>query len=237
MKFAVTSACFDVQFAQSATTQLEWLDACANDLQVDGVVFDLAHLPRRDAEYLAQLKKTATDLAVTVAAVEHRGTLDAAAVGEALAIAIAIGAPLVVVRAPLASADAEAWPDFAKDAAAAASAAKGANVTLALRNARETLCATAADLRRIAKDVDSAWLRFAVDLAAFGAADDAQALVGRTALAVHHGTPVQALPPGLARFRGFVVIERDERTDARGFLATLRRARGALLAHDLETLV
>ena len=236
MKIAVTSAGFDEQFASGTTTQLEWLDACANDLRVDGVVFDLAHLPRVDADYLAQVKKVATDLAMTVAGVEHRGTLAAVEVDRGLAIALSLGAPLLLVRAPAAGDDAAAWPAFVSDAATAARAAKRANVTLALRNAPGTLCATAADLIRIAKDVDSAWLRFAVDLDEFGPTDDAQKLVARTAVAVHRGTPARALPFGLARFRGYVIIER-ELTGDHDFGTTLRRARGALLAHDLETLV
>ena len=67
MKIAVSSAAFAAAFTAGTTTQLEWLDACANELEVDGVVFALADFPRTDAEYLAQLKKSATDLGLTVA--------------------------------------------------------------------------------------------------------------------------------------------------------------------------
>ncbi len=55
MKIACSSGAFAGPLAAGSLSQLEWLDACANELEVDGVVFAADHFPRTDAEYLAQL--------------------------------------------------------------------------------------------------------------------------------------------------------------------------------------
>src|SRR5579862_7300506 len=78
MKLAVSSTSFADDFAGGALTQLEWLDLCAAELEADGVVFELRHFPRTDAEYVAQLKKMAVDLGLTVAALRTRSVEEAA---------------------------------------------------------------------------------------------------------------------------------------------------------------
>lgn len=214
MKIACSSAAYAVPLAAGSLSQLEWLDVCANELEVDGVVFAAEHFPRTDGEYLAQLKKVAADLGLTVAAL----AADDALAGDdepRLEMARALGAPLLVARAPAASADARAWSTFTDAAKSAARAAKGANVTLAVRCARGTLCESSAELRRLAKDVDSAWLRFAWDatlthggatvaskdvIATYDVAD-----VERFATAMDD--EAERLNAGLARFRGFIVID------------------------------
>jgi hypothetical protein len=218
MKVACSSASFERALADGALTQLEWLDLCANELEVDGVVFESLHFPRGDDEYLAQLKKLAVDLGLTVAGF---GADDALA-GEAerrIATAAALGAPLVVARAVAASDDPTAWSAFVDGARAAAAEGKRRNVTVAVRNAPGTLCAGASDLTRLAKDVDSAWLRFAPDPTAFGSLDPSAGIVAKAVLCAHTIADIErfataadpaapALVHALRRFRGFVLLDR-----------------------------
>jgi hypothetical protein len=218
MKIATSTASFERALAEGSLTQLEWLDLCANELELEGVVFDARHFPRSDGEYLAQLKKLAADLGLTVAALAADDVLTGRAV-ERIALAVALGAPLVSARAAAASEDPAAWGTFVEGARAAASEGKRQNVTVALLNAPGTLCADAADLKRVAKDVDSAWLRFAPDLAALGALDALLGIVVKSVLAVHTIAGIEefaresdpaarALARELRRFRGFVLLER-----------------------------
>src|SRR5579875_1501161 len=69
MKLACTSGAFHAVIESGGLTQLEFLDFCAREAACDGIVFDVRHFPRTDDEYLAQLKKMATDRGLTVAAV------------------------------------------------------------------------------------------------------------------------------------------------------------------------
>ncbi len=227
MKIACTSTSFASAFARGELTQLEWLDACANELEVDGVVLGRADFPRSDDEYLAQIKKTAVDLGLTIAALDDDDVF--ATGGDAIEIARALGAPLVVGRAPPRRDDPSAWNAFAATVGSAARAAKRANVTLALRNAAGTICENAADARRIAKDVDSSWLRHALDATSLDDADDAHALLAKSTIAFHaidglrtfaNATDFGArrLVERVARFRGFVALEAtDAGSDRRGY--------------------
>ncbi len=216
MKIACSSASFRERLAEGTLSQLEWLDVCANELELDGVVFESEHFPRTDGDYLAQLKKVATDLGLTVAAF----AADDAFTGnyeQRLEMAEALGAPLVIARAPSASTEAQAWGSFTDAAKDAARAAKRANVTLAVRSARGTLCESNADLKRLAKDVDSAWLRFAWDALA-ASAGSATTIARKDVIATYEISGVERfattanddaerLNASLARFRGFIVLD------------------------------
>jgi len=230
VKIATSSATFAREIAAGDLTQLDWLDACANELEVDGVVFDVAHFPRLDGEYVAQLKKVACDLGLSIAAVDARATPDE----PAFALAVDLGAPLVVARAPASSDDARAWGAFADQTKAATSHAKRLNVTLAIRNVPGTLCPDVADLRRLAKDVDSAWLRFALDAGSpFEASDDRS--LAKTSIAFVPMPDLGAFAEAndavardaierLARFRGFVVLEGAATTaQSHAYHAAVRR--------------
>jgi sugar phosphate isomerase/epimerase len=239
MKVACSSATFARPIADGALTQLEWVDLCANELEVDGIVFDLAQFPRTDADYLAQLKKLAADLGLSVAAVSAADAFGASG-DAAIDVAALLGAPLVIGTAPSAGEDPAAWGNFADAVKDRSRAAKRANVTLAARNAAGTLCASSADLKRLAKDVDSAWLRYALDPAALGTSDDATALLGKSVIAAHSirdlagfgragDSEAERLIAALARFRGFVLLEtasapepRDAYHHAARRFATLR---------------
>lgn len=245
MKVACSSATFAGPIANGELTQLEWLDLCANELEVDGVVFDLAHFPRTDAEYLAQLKKLAADLGLTVAALAAADAFGRAGEGG-LEIAVALGAPLLMGTAPPAGPDPEAWGTFADAVKERSRAAKRANVTLAARNVPGTLCADSSDLKRLAKDVDSAWLRFAFDGAAFGATDAAAGVLAKSVIAAHaigdvttFATNLDAeaasVVGSLARFRGFVVLETHSAPEPREAYHHALRRFASLRANALLT--
>jgi hypothetical protein len=217
MKVACSSASFARALEAGELTQLEWLDLAANELEVDGVVFEAAHFPRFDDDYVAQAKKACVDLGLSVAALADDATFgDGTA--RAIALAVSLGAPLVVARAPAASDDPNGWNVFVAAAKHAAAEGKRANVTIALRDAPQTLVAGIADAKRLAKDVDSAWLRFAPEIAAHDGETLGSAL-GKS-VAVYHriSQPSSFATPGdaeamrviaeLRRFRGFVVLER-----------------------------
>jgi hypothetical protein len=224
MKIACSSASFARALEEGRLTQLEWLDVCANELEVDGVVFERRHFPRTDADYVAQLRKTCADLGLTVAGLSdssifESGATDGRDVATSLDVANALGAPLVLAHASPASADPDAWGRFAEAAKAAARLAKGANVTLALRNRPGTLCESAADLKHVAKDVDSAWLRFAPEFDAPGIAGELTALLPKAVIAVYaigdlatfateHDDDALKAIDALQRFRGFILLER-----------------------------
>jgi hypothetical protein len=236
MKIASSSASFDRALAARELTQLEWLDLCAAELELDGVVFDAAHFPRTDADYLAQLKKTAVDLGLTVAGL-HASTLLAGAETNWLDLAAALGAPLAIFEAPQASDDPAAWSAFCAALKTLASAAKRANVALALRNDPTTLCASIADCKRVTKDVDSAWLRFALAADGLSLLDRGDELVHKTVIATYRVAHVATFALGedaeahnligaVRGFRGFVAIDRGAENGARdAFHAALERFR------------
>jgi sugar phosphate isomerase/epimerase len=232
MKIACSSASFAPSIESGALTQLEWLDACANELEIDGVVFAREHFPRTDAEYLAQLKKTSVDLGLTIAAVACDASLWNAPSHEAIAVATALGSPLLVAPAPAANDDSETWGAFADAVKEHSRAAKTHNVTLAIRNAPETLCHDGAALRRLAKDVDSAWLRYAPDLSTL-ATDDAGPLLPKSVIAIARLEDAGATTR-LERFRGFIWLETSAVTESReGYhhrLEAFRQARLLALA-------
>jgi sugar phosphate isomerase/epimerase len=205
MKLAVSSASFDRRLRGGDLTQLEWLERCASDLDVDGIVFDLAQFPRRDRDYLAQLKKMAVDGGLTVAGLEagdfFAGTLDDEMRAAVLRDAAALGAPLVVAPLPPPSEiPAAGYNDAVRAGKLAVRAAKAENVTLAIRNAAGTIGSDAAGLKRFAKDLDSAWLRFALDTAALVPADR-DALERRAVIAYARDAAT------LGSTRGFLCLE------------------------------
>lgn len=160
MKVACASGAFHSSFVGGDLTQLEFLDLCAHELACDGVVLDVRHFPRGDGDYLAQIKKMATDRGLDVAAVADDAffTSGERRMADVLECAVAVGAPLVAGE--LARETQCAWSEQLARLNAATSLAKSRNVTLALRNAPATFAAGVHDCKRVAKEADSAWLRF-----------------------------------------------------------------------------
>lgn len=226
MKLACSSTAFDGLLRSGDLTQLEWIDLCAHDLAADGIVFDVRHFPRTDTDYLAQVKKMAADLGLSVAALRHDGFFEAddARMEQALEIAIALGAPLL--SAPLPPEISATWPQVLDRLGAATSFAKRVNVTLALRNATGTFAATAQDMKRATKEADSAWLRYGPDFGALDAGSDPAALMQKTVLIWRDMAAQQPLSAELlAGYRGFIVLD-----DAEGAANANRAAEALKLA-------
>ncbi|MBV9647192.1 MAG: TIM barrel protein [Candidatus Eremiobacteraeota bacterium] len=229
MKLASSSASYRSAIAAGRLTQLEWLDLCASDLALDGVLFDATDFPRTDADYAAQLKKMATDLGLTVAGLVCNITVESdeipanAAAEHWIAVAWELGAPVVVTKAWDAAGSSD-WNTLVAVNKGWAAEAKRRNVTLTVRNAAATLCASVADLKRLAKDVDSSWLRFALDIAALDPPESVADILPKTVIALHDCEAVKGRSDERLRqtveqlepFRGFFVID-----DAAGDEATL----------------
>ncbi len=210
MKLACTSSAFAGALDRGDLTQLEVLDHAARELRIDGIVLDVRHFPRTDADYLAQIKKMATDLGLTIAALESRDmlTCDTSSMQRVLAVACAVGSPLIA--APLGSETLLPWNAQLAKLSEAAGLAKAANVTLALRNVPGTFAATASDCRRVSKETDSAWLRYGIEPSAFDAASDSCDLVDRTVLLWSNAfAPPEAFLAAWQSFLGFAVLTGD----------------------------
>jgi len=212
MKLACSSTAFYEQLRSERLTQLEWIDLCAHELAADGVAFDVRHFPRTDTDYLAQVKKMAVDLGLTVAALRHDGFFDADTVHmeQSVEMAVALGAPLL--SAPLPPETAAGWSDVLARLGIATSIAKRFNVTLAVRNAPHTYAATTHDMKRVSKEADSAWLRYGPDLCAFDAASDPKDVAGRCVIAWYdarrcENEGIRATARMLSAFRGFLVLD------------------------------
>lgn len=232
MKLGCSSTAFDEQLRSDRLTQLEWLDLCAHEVAADGVVFDVRHFPRTDTDYLAQLKKMATDLGLTPAALRHDGFFDVddAHMEQALEMALALGAPLL--SAPLPPETVVSWSEVQTRLAAATSAAKRLNVTLAVRNTQHSHAASEHDLKRVSKEADSAWLRYGPNFATLDAGSDENALLAKTVLV---WSDVNARPYShatlLRGFGGFVVLDAAAGdADAQAMKNALRQWRTALVA-------
>lgn len=225
MKIASSTASFDRDLRAGDLTQLEWLDLCVEPLGIDGVVFDVRHFPRTDDEYLAQLKKMCVDRGLSVAGLAADALFESDDL-RWIEIALHLGAPLLIARTPQATdaAEAGAWNGVVAAARKAASAAKRSNVTLAIRNAPGTFCEDASALKRLAKDVDSAWIRYAPDPARLLPLESAETLASRAVIVTHDIG--ERIPHGLRVFRGFLVLDdasgQASAADAGGLISGFR---------------
>ncbi len=206
MKLAYASSAFARAIDRGDCTQIEFVELCARELACDGVVLDTLQFPRTDDDYLAQIRKMTTDLGLDVAALADRAffTADDDAMQAALRMADALGASLLA--APVAAETALSWSAQLDRLCAAASLAKRANVTLALRNAPSTFASSAYDLKRAVKETDSAWLRYGLEPAALDAADAAALAVNTVLLWAGSDAPPEAFAP-FAAFRGYLTLD------------------------------
>jgi sugar phosphate isomerase/epimerase len=209
MQFAYSSGAFDQALRRGDLTQLEFIGAVARETLFDGVVLDDRHFPRTDGDYLAQIKKMAADLGLTLAALASDAffVADEDAMRAALDRALALGAPLLSGR--LAAETALSWSEQLQRLNTASSLAKSANVTLALRNAPGTFAATEHDCKRVIKETDSAWLRYGLELAAFSAATEITPLREKTVL-LWIASREEPLGAPWHDFHGFAVIEKTQ---------------------------
>jgi xylose isomerase-like TIM barrel protein len=194
MKLCCSTAAYGRAIDEGELTQLEWIDACSNDLNVDGVEFDGRYFPRADDDYLAQLKKLCADRCLTVACVRSPVALGGADVDASIASflpwiahAAALGSPLVRFSCA-ASPDGSpgiAWRELIRGLKAACVDAKRLNITLALERGEEgSLVSSSAEIKRAQKECDSAWLRVATRAEDLAGADGAAylALVDETVI-------------------------------------------------------
>ncbi|HEY1728460.1 MAG TPA: hypothetical protein VGG22_08825 [Candidatus Baltobacteraceae bacterium] len=218
MRLALSTTAFARALAAGELTQLELLDACAGELHVDGVVLDAAQFPRRDADYLAQIKKFCADLALTIVAV--RDDALTASESSALVLASHLGAPYVLTRMPERGNDpVTRWNEALGIIARAASEAKKLNVTLAVRNVPGSLVADNFELGRLRKESDTAWLCFALDPLALGAAPD-EKVRKHLVLAYTDSDADQVVLERLAEFGGFLCVDAS---DGSGQLQSITR--------------
>ncbi|MGA8576354.1 MAG: TIM barrel protein [Candidatus Cybelea sp.] len=235
MKLACASGSFHRDIERGELTQLEFLDLCARELACDGVVLDVRHFPRTDDDYLAQIKKMAADRGLSIAALADAAFFSATPdrTGELLAHAIALGAPLIA--APLARETETSWSEQLARLGIATSLAKERNVTLALRNAAETFAATTHDCKRVAKETDSAWLRFGPEPAHLDAASDPRLLAPNSVLLWSDvtGESERSIAETMAifgDFRGHLAIDDSSGSaTAAGLAASIQGWRTAIL--------
>jgi len=226
MKIAWASSAFAAAFVSGDCTQLEWLDACARSALCDGVAFDRAHFPRTDADYLAQIKKAAVDLCVTPVATLDDGFFLASRgeKEESLRIALVVGAPLLIARAP--ELGTCSYPELAAVLGEATGLAKAANVTIALRNAPDTHASSDADCKRLAKEADSAWLRFAPEPLRLDAGSSLGNLAGKSVVLLHDiaedaekaRSLIEREAPG---YHGFVILDAQSGACGLGEIGTV----------------
>ncbi len=223
MKLACSSTAFDRHLMDGDLTQIEWIELCARELAADGIALDVRHFPRSDSDYLAQIKKMAVDLGLTVAALRDDDFFcdDREHMQATLETAIEVGAP--VLAAPLPAEISASWSEVLARLGIATSLAKRLNVTLAVRNVSGSFAASAHDFKRVSKEADSAWLRFGPDFSGFDGTSDLTPLLSKTVLVWHDRSKatgsLAAVPP---EYRGFVVLD-----DAAG-AATSGQMRAAL---------
>lgn len=204
MKLALSSSAFSNALQRGDLTQLEFIDSAARELRCDGVVLNVQHFPRTDDEYLAQIKKMTTDLGLCIAALETEDffALDDRMMQAQLEWARSTGAPLLCIT--MASEMAMPWSEQLALLGMATGLAKSANVTLAVRNAPGTFAATAHDCKRVSKEADSAWLRYALDPSAFDPASEWTPLLAKTVLGWADAT--QPLIERWVDFGGFLSL-------------------------------
>ena len=198
------------------------------------MVLDVAHFPRTDDDYLAQVKKMAADLGLCIAALCDDAFFSATApdISRTLAVAVAIGAPLLAGQ--LAPETAFAWSEQLAKLNDATGLAKRANVTLAVRNAPGTFAATTLDCKRVSKEADSAWLRFGPEPRAFDAASDLSDVASKTVLLWSAYDRAPSIE-GWEAFRGFVALDgADGSCTIAAMQSATRRWRIALANFELN---
>jgi sugar phosphate isomerase/epimerase len=208
MRLALSSRSFERSLNDKRLTQLEWIDLCSAETALDGVDLSIEHFPRRDDDYLAQIKKLCVDRRVTIAGVNTALALGAgefdAQVDEIKAIvdsAATLAAPLIRFACGAASGSpGVAWRELIRALKYSSEHAKRRNVTLAVMPLEGTLIADEGDVKRAFKECDSAWLRLAVPATVSweGHAGDAVIMT-----AAPSGDDLAAA----LRFRGFVSLE------------------------------
>jgi sugar phosphate isomerase/epimerase len=186
------------------------------------------HFPRRDDDYLAQIKKLCVDRCLTIAAVNSALPFGAGAIDPhidelklSIDIAERIGAPLARFACGAAEGSPGiAWRELVRGLKSACEHAKKRNVTLAVLPRAGSLISTDADVKRALKECDSAWLRLALP-----AVPDWEPLARDAVVMVME--PAGFDIAAALRFRGFISLEDASGADE---VEHLRRWIGSLFA-------
>lgn len=213
MKLAVASSALHDAIVSGALTQLEFVEWCARDVDCD-IVLDTRHFPRSDDDYLAQLKKMATDLGITLVALRDDDLCarDENGVESIFRMALALGTPVITTM--LGAQSDGPWIDQLVRIGHVTRASKRYNVTLALRNDPQTRASSVSACKQIAKETDSAWLRFGPRVDRFSEADDASQLAAKTVLlwadlADDPGSRILGIRRVMPDYRGFIALDGD----------------------------
>jgi sugar phosphate isomerase/epimerase len=239
MRLCCSTSSYRRAIARGDLTQLEWVDRCAHELQIDGVEFDAPFFPRTDDDYLAQLKKLCADRCLTVASATAMARLGGDDVEASLESfvpwidrAVALGAPLLRFECgPTTGAPGIAWREFVRALKYVCAEAKQRNITLALQpGTSDALVTTPTDVRRALKECDSAWLRLAMRAAALtgdGAADWRELLDETVIATTETGDLAEIAALRQAGYRGFVSLsyvgDRDEEEAVPAIIAAIRK--------------
>ncbi|GAC1498804.1 MAG: hypothetical protein NVS1B14_01960 [Vulcanimicrobiaceae bacterium] len=242
MKLACASSAFDRRLENGDLTQLEWLELCARELCADGIVCDVRHFPRRDSDYLAQVKKMAADIGMTVAALSDEAFFGGGerAMRETIDVALALGAP--IVSASLQTETTMSWSAQLEALSVATALAKAANITLGVRNRANTFASGSHDLKRVSKEADSAWLRYALELETLDATSEPLPLAAKTVLLWHthranalereSSLNVSSILEWAITFRGFLVVDFADGAAERESMRNALRTWRTLLAEE-----
>jgi sugar phosphate isomerase/epimerase len=230
MRLALSTTAFSRTLGAGELTQLELLDYCAGELRCDGIVLDIAHFPRRDSDYLAQVKKFAADVALSLVAVRDDELTSAQS--DALILASHLGAPYVLTRMPDGGNDPVLrWNEALGTIGKSVSEAKRLNVTLAVRNIPGSLAADAFEMGRLRKEADSAWVCFALDAAELGSAPDPK--VRKHVVLAYSARDADAADLDLlSPFNGFLCVDYAGTDNERLEVARRMRAWRGLLAEE-----
>lgn len=167
MKLGCICGSFNRSFDGGAIDQFRFLRHCAAVLRVKGVELQDIHFPETRLPYLRQLRRTAADLGLVIAAVGVHNDFgrtdptfrqsEAVKVKQWIEVAQELDAPLVRVFAGYPEGDRqERWPGMIAALRDVAACARQAGVRLGLENHNHgAFTPTAAEFLRVLREVDS----------------------------------------------------------------------------------
>ena len=167
MRLACICGSFNRSFDSGAINQIRFLQHCATALRVQGVELQDIHFPETRLPYLRQVRRTAADLGLAIAAVGVHNDFgradptfrqsEAVKVKQWIEVAQELGVPLVRVFAGYPEGGRqERWPAMIATLQEVAACACRAGVRLGLENHNHgAFTPTAAEFLRVLREVDS----------------------------------------------------------------------------------